>query len=146
MLTRREAIVGATAVAASAPEDEEMAQYRHTSPIHLTATTTLASNSSGGVNAIALKNPIGRPMEIHEIKFQLTMEEPSTRLAFKGIIVGCKLDLGKIPITNGFIPIAIFGKGPMADLGGEFSSGSDTTGAPPGPSSANSFGEYSWEI
>lgn len=83
------------------------------SPLHLTASTTLASNSAGGVNTISLKNPLGTPMEILEIKWQLRC----TNLALAGGMVGCKLELGKIPLTNGFVPIWNFGRALNVDLG-----------------------------
>lgn len=82
-------------------------------PLHLTASTTLASNSAGGVNAVSLKNPLGTPMEILEIKWQLRC----TNFALSGGSVGCKLELGKIPLTNGFVPVWNFGRALNVDQG-----------------------------
>lgn len=83
-------------------------RFPATYPIHLTARTTIASNSSGGVNAISLKNPLGQPMEILEIKFQLFQEVNSN--ANMGGVIACKLDLGKFSLTNGFVPVWLMGR------------------------------------
>jgi len=77
-------------------------------PLHLTASTTIAASSSGGVNAISLKNPLGQAMEILAIKWQLLVS--SSFAMSLGTVIGCKLDLGKFPITNGFVPVGMFGK------------------------------------
>lgn len=83
-------------------------QYPHRYPIHLTASTTLAANSTGGVNAIALKNPLGQAMEILEIKFQLYQDE----LQIVNLLgtIACKLDLGKYPLTGGYVPLWCMGR------------------------------------
>lgn len=96
-------------------------------PIHLTASAVIAAASQGGVNAISLKNPLAQPMEIHEIKWQM-LSLAATKLA--GGAAACKLDLGSIPITNGFVPLFAFGRcsnqlaeevGPSGQRVGEFS-------------------------
>lgn len=76
-------------------------------PSNLTATATLQSNSQGGVNAIALKNPLGGPMELLEVAWELQ----ANAAAISGGAVGCKLDLGNLELTNGFVPIWCFGAG-----------------------------------
>jgi hypothetical protein len=83
-------------------------------PIFLTASTPLPSNSQGGVNAQALKNPLGTPMEIMEIRWQVFGSVgsgvlPATLIPIGGAI-GCKLVLGNIELTNGFIPLWLFGR------------------------------------
>lgn len=89
-------------------------------PLHLTATCTINPGSSSGVNAVALQNPLGTPMEIHEIKWSaLALSNPTQTSGLKasllskvnGAALRCRLDLGKIEITNGFIPVCLFGKG-----------------------------------
>lgn len=76
-------------------------------PIHLSATATVASNSSAGVNAAALKNPSGGPMEIHQIKWELQI--PSASVSFTGAVAGgviaCKLEMGGHALTNGYVPV-----------------------------------------
>lgn len=87
-------------------------QYPNTTPLSLTATATVASNSSAGVNSIALKNPMGQPMEILEVRFQLnTIGYPGSNLStILGGMIYCKMDLGEHEITNGFVPTWCFGK------------------------------------
>lgn len=86
-------------------ENNAVLGYRDGSPIHLTAVATLQSNTSGaGVNAVALKNPTNLPMEIYEIKFLL-----KSTGAIAGHSVGCKLSMGNVPLTGGFVPIFSFG-------------------------------------
>lgn len=92
------------------PEENQF-RYPLSSPLHLTATTTLGSSSSGGVNSISLKNPLGYAMEILGMKWQLrapgnTEDTPN----ILGGIIGCKLDLGKWAITSGFVPVWNFGR------------------------------------
>jgi len=96
------------AVETAITEDMKARRKLPTSPIHLTASTTLASNSSGGVNAISLRNPLNQPMEILETKWRLDIAKDVGNLL--GGLVGCKLDLGKYPITNGFVPVWSFGR------------------------------------
>src|SRR5574342_27232 len=86
----------------------------HTLPVHLTATVNLPSSSSAGVNSISLKNPMGRPMEILEIKFELSYQTGTN--SFLGSLIGCKLNLGKLPLTNGFVPTALFGRAENSNL------------------------------
>lgn len=71
-------------------------------PIHLTAAATVSANSQQGVNAISLKNPTGQAMELLEVKWLLSTRE---LIHVTGGTIGCKLDLGSIPITNGFVPV-----------------------------------------
>jgi hypothetical protein len=136
-LTRRTVVAGLGAVAAcgsypeefddglaaSGPEDDEMpasvipAKYTPSQsfPLHLTASTNLAANSSGGVNAISLKSPSGEAMEILEVRFSITAVPTvsstlSPAYSTYGAVIACKLDLGKYPLTNGYVPVALFGR------------------------------------
>lgn len=124
-ITRREVVAGGAALGVGAAcgrtepfdygeevgEDEEMipshAALRSTdsNPIFLTSKTTVSSNTATGVNSASLKNPIGGPMEILEIRFRAVAGSTSRVI---GGYVGCKLELGKIPLTNGFVPIWLF--------------------------------------
>lgn len=86
-------------------------------PIHLFATATLSPNSQVAVPAQNLQNPLGGPMEIHEIRFQISARQPTeagagfpTYLADQGALVGVKLDLGSIELTNGFVPAWCLGQ------------------------------------
>jgi len=104
---------GISGLAASGPEDPEMpdqvaARYTPiTDPLHLTAIATVPSNADAGVNAIALQNPLGLPMEILEIKWALQAVGVTggNCPGLTGGTIACKLDLGKIPITNGHVPV-----------------------------------------
>lgn len=86
-------------------------------PIHLYATATLSPNSQVAVPAQNLQNPLGGPMEIHEIRFQIYARQPAEALASlpaylsdQGALVGVKLDLGSIELTNGFVPAWCLGQ------------------------------------
>ena len=85
-------------------------------PLHLTASSTFSSGSGGGVNAVSLKNPMGRAMEILEIKWQVSLDtstNPLTSGDGTGVLGGsmaCKLQLGELPLTNGFVPVWSFGR------------------------------------
>ena len=96
---------------------------RLTSPLHLTADTVIESNASGGVNAIALKNPIGGPMQVHQIKFQLTATllsgQDSGALGSLGGVIGASISIGNHPLTNGFVPVWLFGRPNNVVNGGE---------------------------
>lgn len=85
-------------------------KFTSTSPLHLTA-VGVVSRGGGGVNAIALKNPLGQPMEILEIKWDLWADTSTVvPVVSLGASVNCKLDLGKYPITNGAVPVWNFGR------------------------------------
>jgi hypothetical protein len=86
-------------------------------PIHLYATATLSPNSQVAVPAQNLQNPLGGPMEIHEIRFQIYARQPAEAIASlpaylsdQGALVGVKLDLGSIELTNGFVPAWCLGQ------------------------------------
>jgi len=78
-----------------------------TDPLFLTAEAVLQSKAQGGPNAIALANPFGHSMEIHEIRWQLRGALTS---GINGGAIGCQLNLGSIPLTNGFVPVFNFGR------------------------------------
>jgi hypothetical protein len=78
----------------------------------LTASTTVTANSASGANVIALRNPTGKAMDILEVKFALRMVQPAGGNPFGcfGGAVACKMDLGKIPLSGGFVPVWCFGR------------------------------------
>jgi hypothetical protein len=90
-------------------------------PLFLNARTILGSNTTGGVNAIALRNPMHLPMEILAITFQLEMpglfavdEEVVPVGNILGGIIAAKIDLGQYPITNGYVPVWNMGRSVQA--------------------------------
>lgn len=84
-----------------------------TSPLLLTASTYCTPQTQQAPNAVALKNPLGQAMEILELRWQLFSPQTDSAVIVPGTlggIVGCKLDMGNIPMTNGFVPIWLFGR------------------------------------
>lgn len=88
-----------------------MSNSQDFTPIHVYADASLQANSQVAVNAQALQNPLGGPMEIHEIRFKITADLPYSVLDVTnpvtgdmGALIGVKMDLGTIEITNGFVP------------------------------------------
>lgn len=80
-------------------------------PIHLSATATVTANATAGINAQALHNPIGGPIEITCIKFAMNANVAGgTGSEILGSGLGVALDLNGIPITNGYVPIWSFDK------------------------------------
>jgi len=122
-----------------------------TKPLHLTATCTINPGSSSGVNAVALQNPLGTPMEIHEIKWSaVTLNNATNSSALKaqqltkvnGAALRCRLDLGKIEITNGYIPVCLFGKGDHASNEAIL----QRLGTVPSPTDGYSRLEFRWKL
>lgn len=136
-LTRRDVVIGGTAVgvggcfcptdddgvdvyegdglAARDPEDDEMpvlqpppAPTKFYDPLHLTASVNVQAGSQAAPNTVNLQNTTGQYIELLEIKWELTPESASL---FSGAVMGCQLNLGNIPITNGFVPVWNFGPG-----------------------------------
>lgn len=117
-------------------------------PLHLTATCTVNPGSSSGVNQVALQNPLGTPMEIHEIKWSALAAITSTVVGagldnyvtrVNGAALRCRLDLGKIEITNGYVPVCLFGKCDHPSQEQKFGGGT---------SSANGYSrlEFRWKL
>jgi|CXWL01.1.fsa_nt_gi hypothetical protein len=136
-MTRRDVVIGSTAVgvggcicspfeavdevyeddglAARDPEDDEMpvlqpapAPTKFYDPLHMTASVLVQANSQAAPNTVNLQNTTGQYIEILEIKWELT---PSSASFLSGAVMGCQLNLGNIPITNGFVPVWNFGPG-----------------------------------
>lgn len=100
-------------------------------PIHLTTRAlSVAANSAGGVNAVALRNPHGYPMEIQEFKFRAYIEDGdvSSGDLINGASVLISLSLvstagdKRTSLTNG--PMAIWSFAPGRDIRAEYDLGS----------------------
>lgn len=77
-------------------------------PTVLTAETTI-SQSTQRPSQLALMNPSGEALKIHEIRF--TLKDTTARaFSITGGTIGCKLDLGSVALTKGFIPVWNFGR------------------------------------
>ncbi len=82
------------------------------SPLILQA--QISPNTGGGELGLAdttrLENPFQGPMWLDEIRFRIpaTAQEVIPSYAWAGLRI--KLTLGGVPLTNGFIPISLFGK------------------------------------
>ncbi|MHB8734281.1 MAG: hypothetical protein ACYC6M_03155 [Terriglobales bacterium] len=113
-------------------------------PIHLTATTEVAPNSSGSPNNQALHSPILGPIEITDIKFGFNIVLPGPQspiyLAADGGSILCQLALNDELITNGYIPIWAFDE--STNIVNEQTNGA--TGAASGPTTI--YGEFTWHL
>jgi hypothetical protein len=75
-------------------------------PLVLSSEVSIPGQTTQLPPQLAMMNPTGEPFKIHEIRFSLKTD--ATYLT--GGTFGCKLDLGTVAITNGFIPIWNFGR------------------------------------
>lgn len=75
-------------------------------PLALSAAVTLNSGSAQRAPVLALKNPTGEHCEIREIHVTLS----ATGATLTGATVGMKLDLGNEALTNGYVPVWLFGR------------------------------------
>ncbi len=91
-------------------------------PLLVTATGTVTPRSTGGVNAIALKNSSNAPIEIHRIAFTISATSDAAS-QFNPQNLGVKLDLGSIALTNGFVPAANFGPRQIVEASGATDTG-----------------------
>jgi hypothetical protein len=87
-------------------------------PIHLTAQTLLLPGASGQSPALqTLRAPSGRWLVIEEVKFEVMMSvldnadvlTVTTNAHCMGSTVACGLQRGKDDITNGYVPVPMFG-------------------------------------
>lgn len=99
-------------------------------PISLTAGSIVKANSTAAVNTRALRNPTGAPMEIHEIRFEAAIDDTSTSAGERMVeyitpgVMGVDLSLGSMPLTNGFVPAWLLGRGThLREEGGVGSNG-----------------------
>lgn len=94
-------------------------------PVHLTAQALLKPSAGGAPNVQALRAPRCNWLRIDEIKFEcLYLPSDNTDTAANsflamgfGAVVAVSLTLGGRPLTNGFVPISMFG--PSRRLTGE---------------------------
>lgn len=84
------------------------------SPMVLSAQITIAANRAAGEigfgNTTQLENPFQAPMWLEEIRVSYTWNSSDTSEVDEWAGFGLKLELGKLPITNGFVPLPLFGK------------------------------------
>jgi hypothetical protein len=78
-------------------------------PLVLSTEVTVPSQTTQRPPQLALMNPTGEAFKIHEIRFSLKEDDPSA-LATTGATMGCKLEIGTVALTNGFVPIWNFGR------------------------------------
>lgn len=78
-------------------------------PLVLSAEAVVPSQTTQRPPQLALMNPTGEPFKIHEIRFSLK-NSTATSNGITGATVACKLDLGSVAITNGFVPVWNFGR------------------------------------
>ena len=78
-------------------------------PLVLSTEATIPSQTTQSPPQLALMNPTGEAFKIHEIRFSLT-SQTTTANSVTGATIGCKLDLGSVALTNGFIPVWNFGR------------------------------------
>jgi hypothetical protein len=75
-------------------------------PLVLSAEATVPSQTTQRPPQLALMNPTGEAFKIHEVRWTLT----TAAIRVTGCAIGCKLDLGQVAITNGFVPVWNFGR------------------------------------
>ena len=89
------------------------ATYAPNQPLVLVGSVSLAPNSTGSPNTLSLKNQTGLPIEIDEIHFRIHLSVPMAVMAAGGIyvfaqhLVEANFTLGNLPLTNGFLPVAL---------------------------------------
>ncbi len=85
-------------------------------PVNLFASVTVQSGAEAGIQARALSNLTGKPVEIHELRFSVSATHAGAHGASSlqrlhlGSIVEVKIDLDGKPITNGFVPVWLLGR------------------------------------
>lgn len=77
-------------------------------PVLLTASGVIQSSSGATLNTQALTNPLKVPIEIQEIRWQVS--DPSEDNTVNGLSVACQLTYGPLALTNGYIPVWNFGR------------------------------------
>lgn len=77
-------------------------------PLLLSAVGVLASGSAGSFNSKALANPLAIPIELLAIRWEI--QESSSTSTVNGLSVGCQLQYGPLPMTNGMVPVWSFGR------------------------------------
>lgn len=80
------------------------------SPIGLVQQVALANaGEMKSANAVYLENPYRTPVWVDEIRFELTDTDPASNASTPGLglITSVKLDLGRNPLTNNYLPLAM---------------------------------------
>jgi len=86
--------------------------YEH--PVQFFSQVAVTSNAEASIRGRALANTLEKTIAIHEIKFVITMTpnvvgvESITQVALGGMI-SAHLSVGKVPLTNGPVPIWLLG-------------------------------------
>lgn len=90
-------------------------------PLVLSTEAEVPSQTTQRPPQLALMNPTGEPFKIHEIRFSL--KNSDSTVSVTGAVIGCKLDLGSVAISNGFVPVWNFGRviSTDQDLNSEYS-------------------------
>lgn len=70
----------------------------------------LVSGASGGLSPAAFVNPTGQDMEVLEVKFELSGANQAGSSQLFGGSIWCELKLGAYKLTNGSIPVWLFGR------------------------------------
>lgn len=102
------------------PDDADDASF--IVPITLSAQAVLNPDDSAPLNADALKNPLGVPIKVHELKWALYTNtgDPEVVNLISGLAVECVISVGVNPITNTSVPLYNLGStlDPEAEIGG----------------------------
>ena len=99
-------------------------------PVTLTATAVLNPGDAAPMNADALKNPLGVPLRIHELKWVLAATPDSPKVqVISGLAVECSMAVGANAITNTTVPLYNLGPSidPEAEVGGKTYTSSNFT-------------------
>lgn len=100
-------------------------------PVTLTGSAELNPDDAAPLNSDALKNPLGVPLRVHELKWALqTMPTSPNVYLLSGAAVECNIAVGVNPITNTSVPLYNLGPtiDPEVEIGGKTYTGSNFTG------------------
>lgn len=117
-----------------------------TDPVHLTAIATVNPGAIASPNTLALQNPSGGPMEILEIKFLMQYNAGVASPLADGAHLGVELRLGDYSITNGFVPMWLFGRS-IASFGNiSLSANEYMSDEQSQTSQNNTYNVYNWKL
>ena len=105
-------------------------------PVNLTAAAVLNPDDAAPLNSDALKNPLGVPLRIHELKWSLQTspgvdsQDNVNIYLLSGLAVEAAIALGVNPITNTTVPLYNFGPTlePEVEIGGHTYTGTNFSG------------------
>lgn len=96
--------------AARWPEDDMHYDAPFTNPMVLSGNVVVNPNTDGIVPNASLANPLGLPMELLEVRFRLLPRGAEGDAAsLSGLGLGVKMDLGKVPVVDAYMPVGTFG-------------------------------------